>query len=514
MKHLFLDFRIGIMKCILKLLLLFCCMSQAIAQSKYDYNWVICRSYSAEYEGSEGVIFRFSEDNPVQIDTLYVSEAYMFREIATMSDVDGNLLFYTDGCGIYNRNHIVMDNGWDVNNVNSIYDDYCPGGTFGQGNLMILPDPGNDMGYYMIHKSSHIGGDPLRIYSDKLMYTYVDMTGDNGLGSVTLKNQILEENIEFRFGHLIANKHSNGSDWWFKQLRIESNMYYKYILDEQGIALVDSQAVGPTYIEQSGGATQVTYSRDGSLYFCHDYTNGLIMYSFDKANAHMEYIDSLKLSTKFGWRHVAISPNDRFLYASNADSLFQIDLNAPSLADGVMLIDTFDGFTTDSNIPVRFSNYIPGPDCKLYLSTPAGISYMHTIHAPDEKGKDCDFRQHDITLPFGAPPSYKFVMPFYRTDEAEPCHPSTVGLYDMLKDYQPDYQIFPNPVSDKLQIVSPDRSIIAHYALYDINGNRLASDSVQDYRLMLDMSEFVSGIYLIHLYDKDANIWIERVVRI
>lgn len=127
------------------------------------------------------------------------------------------------------------------------------------------------------------------------------------------------------------------------------------------------------------------------------------------------------------------------------------------MAEGTVLIDTFDGFRY-FNIPVLFGNFTPGPDCKLYMGTPAGIPFMHTIHAPDEKGQACDFRQHDIVLPFSAPPSYKFVLPFYRTGEEAPCDPNLVGLYEAFFPYQPAYDIFPNPTADILRVISPDRS--------------------------------------------------------
>lgn len=59
---------------------------------------------------------------------------------ASVSDSAGNLLFYTDGATVWNKNHAVMTNGSLIVSVSS--DEII--------NSVIVPNPGNSNQYYII----------------------------------------------------------------------------------------------------------------------------------------------------------------------------------------------------------------------------------------------------------------------------------------------------------------------------------------------------------------------------
>lgn len=75
------------------------------------------------------------------------------------------------------------------------------------------------------------------------------------------------------------------------------------------------------------------------------------------------------------------------------------------------------------------------------------------------------------------------------------------------------YDIFPNPTADILRVISPDRSIISSYAIYDIHSHRITQSQVDHYELELDMQSYATGVYILQLYDRDGAMWSERVVR-
>ncbi|MBK8698049.1 MAG: hypothetical protein IPN29_00010 [Saprospiraceae bacterium] len=77
----------------------------------------------------------------------------MLRNNASISDKDGNLLLFTNGCSVSNKNHEVMPNG-DSLNAGTWFDKYwksCAAGYPGAQDVMLLPDPGNDKGYTLFH---------------------------------------------------------------------------------------------------------------------------------------------------------------------------------------------------------------------------------------------------------------------------------------------------------------------------------------------------------------------------
>ena len=64
---------------------------------------------------------------------------------ASISDNNGNLLFYTDGVKVWNKNHLVMQNGGSIGNPNSLlpFNNKQP--------CVIVPHPGNSNQYYIFN---------------------------------------------------------------------------------------------------------------------------------------------------------------------------------------------------------------------------------------------------------------------------------------------------------------------------------------------------------------------------
>ena len=91
-----------------------------------------------------------------------------------MSDVNGELLFYTDGVTVWNKQHQVMLNGNGLNGHQSSFQ-----------SSIIIPKPANTDIYYIFTTDSDVN-------SKGLQYSEVDMSLDNGLGLITsVKNRLL-----------------------------------------------------------------------------------------------------------------------------------------------------------------------------------------------------------------------------------------------------------------------------------------------------------------------------------
>lgn len=90
--------------------------------------------------------------------------------VATISDANGNLLFYTDGVTIRNSSHSVMANGTGLG-----------GNASSTQSGIIVKQPGNTNVFYVFTAYNTIG----------VNYSKVDMNLAAGLGSVTVKNATL-----------------------------------------------------------------------------------------------------------------------------------------------------------------------------------------------------------------------------------------------------------------------------------------------------------------------------------
>ncbi len=98
--------------------------------------------------------------------TSFNSKMYAQEACASVSDGEGNLLFYTNGVDVYNRNYEVMPNGFNI------------GGDIHASQCLIVPQPSSDSIFYIfIHE---LQGGTMR-YSD------VNLSLDGGLGNITSK---------------------------------------------------------------------------------------------------------------------------------------------------------------------------------------------------------------------------------------------------------------------------------------------------------------------------------------
>ena len=129
--------------------------------------------------------------------------------IAGISDENGEILFYSDGSNIRNKDHEVLPT------------DRVIGGTRPEG-LIAIPRPGNPDEYYLF---THNG---------TLSYFRIDMNQDGGKGDVV-------EKVDFtgccssNSVALSATYHANGEDIWLFSHGANSGEYNAYLVTSAGV---------------------------------------------------------------------------------------------------------------------------------------------------------------------------------------------------------------------------------------------------------------------------------------
>ena len=165
------------------LLLTFIFLTFSSIAQKEDYIWHLGIDQSEEQPGIQAMMINFN-NTPFE-----VLEAELGNGVASnnaaICDQEGNLLFWSNGCSVMNRNQEVMPNG-DSLNMDPYKEllgwDNCEKGYPGIQNSLIIPDPGKESGYYLFHKTRrYIQGLDIWI---ELRHSYIDMELDNGLGDV------------------------------------------------------------------------------------------------------------------------------------------------------------------------------------------------------------------------------------------------------------------------------------------------------------------------------------------
>ncbi|GGE95276.1 WD40 repeat domain-containing protein [Hymenobacter cavernae] len=169
------------------------------------------REQSIWYFGQQaGVSFADAQPTP-----LLDSKMTTYEGSAVATNSKGQLLFYTNGENVFNRQHQVMPNGRKLMGSGS-----------STQSALIVPDPGSGNVFYVFTTAPQGGVNGLR-------YSVVDMTRDNGLGDVPRANLLLITPVAEK---LAAVRHQNGRDVWVVAHRWNSNAFVSYLVTADGVA--------------------------------------------------------------------------------------------------------------------------------------------------------------------------------------------------------------------------------------------------------------------------------------
>ena len=214
---------------------------------------------------------------------------------SSICDSMGNLLFYSNGNRIANRNHQIMVNGHGINNTNNInYINGYPSKT------LILQKPNSNDLFYLFHSEypTNFNGQISYGNAIKFNYSLIDMNFNTSDGEVIMKNiPILNDTIGGGGNLLTACKHANGQDWWILLPKYNSNVYYRFLIAEDSIYGPFRQEVGYSFsgIDWSG---QDVFSPDGSLYIRYDPQNQAHLYDFNRCAGELSYRQQINVPSR------------------------------------------------------------------------------------------------------------------------------------------------------------------------------------------------------------------------
>lgn len=306
---------------------------------------------------------------------------------ASISSANGELLFYTNGVTVYNRNHQIMPNGNDLN------------GDFSSTNsAIIIPKPGAP-NLYFIFTADNEGQE------NGLQYSEVDLNLNAGLGDVTtIKNKPLHTPITEK---LTAVKHATLDAYWVVSHKYGSDEFLTYAVTEDG---VDENpiisAIGSFLPITSDGLNttgQIKISPDGTkLAVARTNARNTQLFDFNASNGQIT--NAVTLSTSLFSYGVEFSSNSRVLYI-NAGFLYQYDLNSNNIINSRITI---------TNPSTGIGSLQLASNGKIYLAE-WDSPFLHVINAPNNLGEACDYQLQAVDLngrisKLGLPP---FIQSFF-----------------------------------------------------------------------------------------------------
>ncbi len=325
---------------------------------------------------------------------------------ASVCDASGRLLFYTNGEFIWNRNHLIMNNG-DVNvHTNS-----------SSQAAAIVPVPESSTRYYVFSLESLCGSS----CRGRLYYSVVDMSLRNGLGDVVTGQRaiLLDQNLTEKMT-AVAGDNCN---IWLVVRSHNSHEYKAYEITANG--LNTTPVISPVGILGFAGAYgygTMKFSPDRrKMIACNrDDYRGLEIYDFDPATGLLS--NPYAIDPNEHYQGGCFSPDNSKIYAAtsyNAPSfLYQFDLDQPTPA-AVTASKTLLYTHPSSN----FGSIKAGPDGKLYFSRNDTDS-LHVINQPNEQGLACQVVLNAIPLVPGTRATHGFPndIPVWRRDTTFSLH--------------------------------------------------------------------------------------------
>jgi gliding motility-associated-like protein len=350
----------------------------------FFFTFIILRC--AEFSFSQGEMNHWFFGNNAGLDfTSGVPEASTKGEINTsegcssMSDNNGELLFYTDGISVWNKNHSKMPNGHSLE-----------GGHSSTQSAVIIKKPGNSSVYYIFTADQQYGVNGIK-------YSEVDLLMNNGLGDVINKNvSLYTPSCE----KIAAVKHCNGRDVWIITHDWNSSSFRVFLVTSAGISNVPviSNAGLTITGNQNNKIGYLKASPDGTRLASAIWGTGINRFEVFNFNKSSGVVSNAILfpviAATSGAYGVEFSPDGTKLYGSvlSPASVYQFDLCAGSdsaIAKSGILIGTSSALLSGA--------LQLGPDNKIYLAKYLSDS-LGIINDPDKTGIDCNFIDNGISL--------------------------------------------------------------------------------------------------------------------
>lgn len=391
---------------------------------------------------------------------------------ANICDANGNFLMSSNGVWIADATNDTMLNGSGLNPAGITPN--WPNGLPMVWNNAFIPLPGDTSKYILLHHSASVYNGVYSPVND-FYRTVVDMTLNGGLGGVILKNDlILNDTIN---GGIGLCKHANGEDWWAVVHKDSSDVIFKILITNNGIASITSEHLNYLPLPW-GNFAQLSFSPDGKKFCSTTYNTSsvnsyIVLADFDRCNGTYSNTQTIQVTNNENLFGLAFSPNGNYVYTCSGNYIYQVDVNTLTV-DTVAVYDGFISPPTGTCCATTFWNMYLAANGKVYVSSGNGVMHITVINQPDSAGLACDVQQHAIDLQ-----TYRFLRAvpnhpnyYLGCDTSQTSCPCLTGVSDVvLPDFK--FNVYPNPVTNgtlHIGYLLPQKKS-GVFEMYDVTGN-------------------------------------------
>lgn len=301
-----------------------------------------------------------------------------------ISDALGNILFYSDGVIVRNKNHEIMANGTGL-----------LGDTSATQSALIVPHPGDKNLYYLFTVPAWNGASTNA--NTGFNYNIIDISKNGGLGEVVSKNNLLFTPCSEK---LTAVRHANGRDIWVIAHESNSKKFLSYLITIQGLSttpVISNQ--GTTFNGAIHNEGQMKASPIGNKLWVAAAGSGFQLLDFNNTTGTIQSpIGFIGFALQVRPYGCEFSPdgNKIFLTDYNSNILRQMDISS-----GNQSIITATSVNISSSGNSKWGLQL-APNGKIYVVNNMGGNTLGVINNPNASGVAVNYQPNAITLPSGA----------------------------------------------------------------------------------------------------------------
>jgi gliding motility-associated-like protein len=310
---------------------------------------------------------------------------------ASISDENGNLLFFSDGIRLWSGNYFIFQGTSDLQ-----------GNDAATQSALFVPHPNRNDRIYLFTVDMYF---PLAGFNKGVRYTTIQREGNNW--NVSNKNQLLHQSNAQK---ITAAKHANGEHYWVitHGYNDTGNNFFAWLVDSLGVsnspvtstigAVHATDPSDPITFNNNGGYMRA--SSDGSkiaLTLPHD---GVIeLFDFDAATGLVSNRKTSGAGSFYYPFGVEFSPDNTKLYATTSPlelnrstSIFQFDLAENNPFENPQLI--YEATVTQASDSLMGSLQL-APDGRIYVARSrrgaVPKARLGVIYNPNRLGSACNY---------------------------------------------------------------------------------------------------------------------------
>ncbi len=346
--------------------------------------------------------------------TLFTSGMNSENSVSCISDHQGNLVLYTNGFTLWNKNHLIVKDGI------AFY-----GEILVPQSSIIVPDPGNTNVYYIFTAKSVVSAFPPGVPEPPILpglyYSKIDISLNGGQGGIVEKNIKIHDQPSAK---LTAVHHSDGKSIWVAITSKEKDTdtefsFLTYKVTETGVD--STPIVSSTKLYTGGIEGTMKFSPDGKRIIVSNIGGQLATFDFDASTGALSNWLPL-LTTKIFFNNVyvnslAFSNDSNFLYTitvdldSNETLINQYDLLNSNPEEKIVTIHR-EGFKGKSSLQLAI-------DGKIYKTQTDGISNgnnLDVITKPNKLGNESNFIKNQVLMTDRVKQYFpNFIQSYFRT---------------------------------------------------------------------------------------------------